>query len=117
MLAASAAPAAEPLPGPIRAEVLRIIDGDTFQARLRVWLDTEVTVLVRVRRLDTDELHGPCRPRALSARDALTRLLPGWVTLTDIAHDKYGGRVDATVTLPDGTDLAAAMAGWGKACR
>ena len=36
------------LPGPFPAEVLGVIDGDTFEARVTIWLGHEVTTRVRL---------------------------------------------------------------------
>lgn len=111
--------AAETLPGPYPAEILRVIDGDTVEARIRVWLGQDVTIHVRLRGIDAPELHGRCpgeREAAAAARDALFRILAaGPVSVTDIGADKYGGRVDARLHLPDGTDVSAAMLKSGHA--
>jgi micrococcal nuclease len=70
------------LTSPLRAghaaEVLRVIDGDTFEARVRVWPGMDITTRVRLRGIDAPELHARCadeRAKALAARDALTRIL------------------------------------------
>lgn len=64
-----------------------------------------VTVSVRLRGIDTPELHGPCPTQAQAAKAMLSRLLATVpIRLTDIAHNKYAGRVDATVMLGDGRD-------------
>jgi micrococcal nuclease len=60
------------------AEVLRVIDGDTFEARVRIWPGMEVTTRVRLRGIDAAELHARCddeRSKALAAREALARIL------------------------------------------
>ena len=41
-------------------EVLRIIDGDTFEARVRVWPGLDVDTKVRLRGVDAAELHARC---------------------------------------------------------
>jgi endonuclease YncB( thermonuclease family) len=96
-----------PIAGPVSATVLRVIDGDTFEARAEVWPDIEVTVAVRLAGIDAPELHAPClreRALAMAARDLLTRALPPQspVRLTQVAHDKYAGRVIAQAWLADG---------------
>jgi len=89
------------LPGPYPVEVLSVIDGDTFEARVRVWFGQEITTLVRTRGFDAPELHARCAEEkrgALEARDELARLLAlGPVSIADLGVDKYGGRVDASV--------------------
>ncbi|HEY0104954.1 MAG TPA: hypothetical protein VGB91_02635 [Rhizomicrobium sp.] len=60
----------------------RIVDGDTFEASARIWLDQQIAVRVRI--------------------------ADGRVTLSEIRYDKYGGWVDARVVDARG-DVAAAM--------
>jgi endonuclease YncB( thermonuclease family) len=113
------ASASEMLPGPYPAEIVRVIDGDTVEARVHVWLGLDQTTRIRLRGIDAPELHGQCpgeREAAAAARDHLIRLLAaGPVTVTDISIDKYGGRVDARIRLPDGADVSAAMIKAGQA--
>ena len=101
------------------AKVLRVIDGDTFEARVRIWPGMDVTTRVRLRGIDAPELHARCadeRAGALAARDALTRLLDeGGVGVSDIGQDKYGGRVDATVSTAATRDVSQALLAGGYA--
>jgi micrococcal nuclease len=110
---------AESLPGPFTAEVVRVIDGDTFEGRIRVWLGMDVTVHIRIEGMDAPELRGHCpgeRAAAELARDHLIRLLGArQVLLTHVRPDKYGGRVDAAIHLPNGDDISAAMISAGHA--
>jgi endonuclease YncB( thermonuclease family) len=103
------------------AEVLRVIDGDTFEARVRVWPGMDITTKVRLRGIDAPELHARCedeRVKALAARDALVRLLAqGAVGITRVGQDKYGGRVDADVSTVETPDISAAMLEGGFARR
>ncbi len=110
--------AAETLAGPFLAEIVRVYDGDTFQARIRIWLGQDVLVWVRLIGVDTPELGRRARcpeenARARAARDYLAGLLGGAaVVLTQVKGDKYAGRVDAVVTA-HGTDVAQALVGAG----
>jgi endonuclease YncB( thermonuclease family) len=101
------------------AEVLRVIDGDTFAARVRVWPGLEVNTHVRLRGIDAPELHARCddeRAKAIAARDALRQILSaGAVGITRVGQDKYGGRVDADVSTASTADVSAAMLGRGLA--
>ena len=117
---------AEPVPGPVHAIVLRVVDGDTFEARAEIWPDIEVTVAVRLAGIDAPELHAACpreRELAAAARALLARelLAAREVLLAHVAHDKYAGRVIAEVRLADGRSaalllLAAKLAApYGKA--
>ena len=95
------------------AEVLRIIDGDTFEARVRVWPGLDVDTKVRLRGIDAAELHARCAgelSQAEAARTALQAILAdGGVTISRVGIDKYGGRVDATIATRNTPDVSAAM--------
>jgi endonuclease YncB( thermonuclease family) len=103
------------------AEVVRVIDGDTFEARVRVWPGLDVDTHVRLRGIDAAELHARCPDelaKAQAARVALQTLLDqGGVTVARVGIDKYGGRVDAVVATRDTADVSAAMlrGGWARA--
>ena len=102
------------------AEVMRIIDGDTFQARVQVWPGLSVDTKVRLRGIDAPELHIRCADeyaKAQAARAALeTMLAAGGVTISRVGIDKYGGRVDASVATRDTADVSAALlnGGWAR---
>lgn len=117
-LAAAAAPVVPAPPmGALRsghpAEVLRVLDGDTFEARVRIWPGMDVTTKVRLRGIDAPEMHARCdaeRVKAVAARDALTQMLKeGSVAVSTIGQDKYGGRVDAVASTAHTPDVAAAL--------
>jgi endonuclease YncB( thermonuclease family) len=101
------------------AEVVRIIDGDTFVARMRTGPGGEVETRVRLRSIDAAELHARCGRElrlALAARAALQRLLAdGRVMLSHVGPDKYPGRIDANVATRSTNDISAAMLSGGFA--
>jgi len=103
------------------AEVLRVHDGDTFEARVRIWPGMEVTTKVRLRGIDAPEMRGKCeteRSKALAARDALARILAeGHVGVSRIGQDKYGGRVDADASTTRTPDVGQALLARGLARR
>ncbi|CAK0756058.1 micrococcal nuclease [uncultured Gammaproteobacteria bacterium] len=105
--------AREILAGPLSAEVIRIIDGDTVELRVHVWLGAYVETLVRLEGVDAPELRGHCDneiARAGQARDLVVALLAnGHATVRDIRRDKYGGRVLARVYSAGGEDLSEAL--------
>jgi micrococcal nuclease len=107
--AGSAAGAADRLAGPVPAVVERMVDGDTIGVRAHIWLDQQITVRVRLAGVNTPEITRPeCereRELAEAAKAFVESLAPVEVELFDIQHDKYAGRVDARVVLPDGRDL------------
>jgi endonuclease YncB( thermonuclease family) len=95
------------------AEVVRVIDGDTFEARVRVWPNLDVNTKVRLRNIDAPELHARCADelaKAQAARAALeTILAPGEVTISQVGIDKYGGRVDALAAARGTADVSTAL--------
>jgi len=101
-------------------DVLRIVDGDTFEARVRVWPGLDVDTKVRLRGIDSAELHARCgdeMAKAQAARTALQTILgEGGVSISRVGVDKYGGRVDATVATRSTADVSAAMlnGGWAR---
>lgn len=116
--------APEPIPGPLRVDDLRIVDGDTFGARVRVWFGHEVRSLIRIRGFDAPERAARCveeARRAAEATDMLAEILAaGPVRVSSISGDKFFGRVvaDVSVRLRDGheADVASLMlaAGHGR---
>jgi endonuclease YncB( thermonuclease family) len=102
------------------ADVLRVLDGDTFEARVRVWPGIEITTKVRLRGIDAPELGGArCpeeRTKAEAARDALKAMLAeGDVAVMRVGLDKYGGRVLADAATRATPDISAAMLAKGLA--
>lgn len=103
------------------AEVLKVNDGDTFEARVQVWPGMQITTKVRLRGIDTPELKARCAEeyrRADAAREALRGLLAaGGVIVTHVGIDKYGGRVLADVATRNTADVSAALLRSGHARR
>jgi endonuclease YncB( thermonuclease family) len=117
--AAPVAMAAEQVAGPITAQLISVIDGDTLRARAYVWLGIEITVDIRIRGIDAPEMRGKCpneKVMATMATDHLRQSVSSPVLrLNNIGEDKYFGRVVADVANAEGTDLAAAMLASGLA--
>lgn len=114
---AGGAGAADRLPGPVPAELVGVVDGDTLRVAAEIWIDQRVTVLVRLRGVDAPELHARCeaeRRGAEAARAWLADAAAAPLMLYDIAPDKYAGRVDARVVAGD-VDLAAGLLAAGLA--
>ena len=92
------------------AVVVSVTDGDTVRVRMALWPEVTIETAVRLRGIDTPELHGHCereRKLALDARAALARMLTGQqVSLSEVTPDKYGGRVLARVSTVNGADVA-----------
>ena len=93
--------------GPVEAEVIRVIDGDTVLVEAMPWPDHRISTYVRLRGIDAPELKSKCaafRNAARQAQEKLMALMAGQprVTLTAISGDKYFGRVVADLNLDDG---------------
>jgi endonuclease YncB( thermonuclease family) len=103
------------------AEVLRVVDGDTFEARVHLWPGLDITTRVRLRGVDAPELKARCgeeRAKAEAARDALRAILDqGEVGISRVTLDKYGGRVVADASTGGTPDVSAALLGTGLARR
>ena len=101
------------LAGPVAVEVIKVIDGDTFLARAKVWPGHDVTVSVRLRGLDAPERKAKCdgeRAAAEEARLALEHALSAApVHIRNISGDKYFARVVADAGNVDVPDAAAFM--------
>ena len=90
-----------------------VVDGDTFSGMVKLDGDIEISVRVRIRNVDTPEIHGDCeyeRNMAVRAKNRLAEILPSGsvVELTNIRDDKYLGRIDANVIV-DGDDVGARL--------
>lgn len=110
----------ETFDGPVNARVLRVVDGDTLEVVARIWLDQDLTVRVRLRGVDTQEMRSRCpRERALAvrARDLIAATAGPRVSLTEIHYDKFGGRVVARVANAGGRDLSEILLAEGVAQR
>jgi endonuclease YncB( thermonuclease family) len=99
------------------------VDGDTFRVFVVLGSGETITAPVRIRGVDTPEIHGACDAEIRAAREAsraLSDLLrSGDVLLDQIATDKYE-RVLARVQIRQNgalRDVAGVMvnAGYGRA--
>jgi micrococcal nuclease len=128
-LLAPHAEAAEPLPGPVPAEVVRVIDGDTVEVRARIWPGHIVETRVRLRGVDTPETRRPDCEAERTAGQAATAFTEDWLAasllMTDASLDSdaspalinlheidlgsFAGRVVARIRRADGEDLSEAL--------
>ena len=101
------------------AEVLRVIDGDTFEARVNLWPGLAITTRVRLRGIDAPELKARCdgeRVKAEAARERLRAILDqGEIGISRVTLDKYGGRVVADASTQATPDVSAALLSAGVA--
>jgi endonuclease YncB( thermonuclease family) len=100
-------------------EIIRTIDGDTFEARVHLWPGLEMTTRVRLRGIDAPELKASCPQELEMAQEAgraLRALLDeGEVTIYNIGPDKYNGRVVADAATRQTADISAALLAGGFA--
>jgi len=100
-------------------DVVRTIDGDTFEARVHLSPDLNPTTRVRLRGIDAPELKASCAQElqmAEAATGALRALLgQGDVTIFNIGPDKYSGRVVADVATRRTGNVSTAMLAAGHA--
>ena len=104
----------------IPAVVDYVIDGDTFDVVARLADDISADVRVRIINIDTPEMNGKCDleiEMAYRAKDKLSEILPSGtvIDLKNIQDDKYLGRIDANVILPDGRDVGRILIDAGLA--
>ena len=71
----SMASGASPLPPKIyEAIVVKVIDGDTLEVKIKLWNDLEKTARLRIRGIDAPELRGKCRQEKILAKRARDHL-------------------------------------------
>jgi micrococcal nuclease len=108
-----------PLNGAYRATILKVIDGDTVEARIHVWMGQEVVTRLRLLDIDAPEFSSGCAEERRLAGGAQTRLAQlvsgGPVLVADVRPDKYFGRVVGRLVLADGRDAGAALLAEGLA--
>jgi endonuclease YncB( thermonuclease family) len=118
--------AADRLAGPLPAQVVSVLDGDTLEVRVHIWLGQDLNTRVRLAGIDAPELKGKCDRERILARRAraylLARLDPvdagvgaAMVRLHEVRYGKFAGRVLARVETWDGTDLGQALLAAGLA--
>jgi len=100
-------------------DVIRTIDGDTFEARVHLPPGPDLTTRIRLRGIDAPELKASC-PRELQMAEAATVALrdllgQGDVAIYNIGPDKYQGRVVAEVATKKTDSVSAALLASGHA--
>jgi endonuclease YncB( thermonuclease family) len=100
-------------------DVIRTVDGDTFEARVHLWPGLDLNTRVRLRGIDAPELKASC-PQELQMAEAASVALRGLlgegeVTIFNIGPDKYSGRVVADVATKKTGNLSAALLAAGHA--
>lgn len=100
--------------GPVEAQLIEVIDGDTIKVRAKIWLNQDISTLVRLKGIDAPELRRPkCEKEkqlAQKARQYLAILVKDQpLQLTAIQGDKYFGRVLAKVQINHSMNLSRQM--------
>lgn len=100
-------------------DVVRVIDGDTFEARVHLWPGLEMTTRVRLRGIDAPEMKAACgeeQRMAEAAAEALrAQLADGDVAIFNIGPDKYNGRVVADAATRRTPNVSNALLASGHA--
>lgn len=92
-----------------------IVDGDTFIGDVLLDDNVKITsVSVRLRNVDTPEIHGQCDEeikRAEYAKQRLGELIPvgSMAEIDNIKDDKYAGRIDANVYDAQSRDVGSVL--------
>ena len=94
-------------------DVLRTVDGDTFEARVHLESGLDLNTRVRLRGIDAPELKASC-PEELQMAEAASAALRGLlgegaVAIFNIGPDKYSGRVVADVATKNTASVSAAL--------
>ena len=94
------------------AEVLRVIDGDTYDMMVSLGFGTYRKIRIRLNGEDTWELRGDDRELGLLASEHVERLAADTdgdvlIRSVDYKTGKYGRTIGDVISVSDGTD-------WGK---
>jgi endonuclease YncB( thermonuclease family) len=100
--------------GPYPATVISIHDGDTTTLDIDLGFSITLRYNCRAYGINAPELNTQA---GIDARTYAQTLMPSSTRVIVLSHgwDKYGGRFDGTITLPDGTDWATNMLQTGHA--
>jgi len=100
--------------GPYKGVVDLVHDGDTINIRLDLGFDLTVYARVRVYGINAPELSTDA---GKASRDFAQGLLPVGTAVQVTSHgwDKYGGRIDGDILMPNSQWFGAAMIAAGQA--
>ncbi len=115
------------MPFPVIADVVRVIDGDTFVANVYPWPNLVIRTRVRFEKIQAPEIkhRAKCEKEAALGRAAtikLENIMPAGtrIQLLNVRPGRYSQRVIASVRIEDGTDPAhrllelGLVAPWGN---
>ena len=97
-----------------------VYDGDTVYTELCGLPAALKQVTIRLENIDTPEIRTTCaseKALGLAAKKFLEDTLAGQteIMVKDVKWDKYGGRIDGDIILPDGKSVSALMVSAGYA--
>jgi len=101
------------------ASVVKVIDGDTFQAKINIWPSLHVVIKIRAGGFDTPEYGRPrCRAErvgGIKARNAAIKFLGKEVILKNVRPGKFASRLVADIYSLDGDSLRQHLINLGLA--
>lgn len=109
--------------GPYPARVDRVVDGDTVMVSIDLGFDHLISsedfdgrprLACRIHGINAPELRTDAGKAALVFAAGLLPVGTR-VTVMSFGWDKYGGRFDGSITLPDGSDFGQRMLAAGQA--
>lgn len=94
--------------GPYFAAVQDVYDGDTIHVNIDLGFGLDLALRCRVFGINAPELE---EQAGKDAREFALTLLPAGEAIMVVSHgwDKYGGRFDGEITLPDGRNFGDVM--------
>jgi endonuclease YncB( thermonuclease family) len=100
--------------GPYPAVVLEVHDGDTMRLEIDLGFGVHFSYSCRVFGINAPEL---ATAAGKTARDYAKQLVAPGSAVSVVSHgwDKFGGRFDGELTLPDGRSFGAEMLAAGMA--
>ena len=115
-----ARPRQDKLQRAVRAQIIKVVDGDTVQVRAEIWPNQYVITDIRIGGIDTPEKGGRagCPQEAARAKEASAlsgRMLDNkTVEVSNLQFEKYGGRLLGDVAV-GGRDVAQTLIAQGYA--
>lgn len=84
--------------------VYKVVDGDTFDVRFKIWKDIVLEKRIRLLDVDTWELRGHERQKGLQAKEFIVDLVAKYRTAiyTDGSTGKYGRTLAKLLIIRDG---------------
>ena len=120
LMLASLQAQAKDLYGPYKADLVRVLDGDTVEVSVHVWPGLKQSIKLRIAGINTPEKRGRVSDCEKAAGKAATAFTENWlkdadtITVYDIHLGKWAGRVVGKLK-KGGADLSQALINAGHA--